>query len=173
MPHGNLARRVARVWNWKSALVSAMMRAPIFFAVNLQAGLDAATAAFVTEFAYRVCSAGFYGALTAYFARRRRQRAATIQALIVLPALAHSVEYLVHWLAGTPHIATAIGGSIAISMATTRLSLFLMRRGLFVAGGQSFAADVRELVLLVVRARRRSRRPPAGVAAAAPVRQAP
>lgn len=157
MPHRTLARRVALVWNWKSALVSAMMRAPIFFAVNLQAGLDAAAAAFVTEFIYRVCSAGFYGALTAYFARRRQQRAATIQALVMLPTLAHSVEYLVHWLAGTPHIATAIGGSIAISVATTRISLLLMRRGLFMAGGQSFAADVRELVLIVVRALRPGR----------------
>jgi hypothetical protein len=140
-----------RLWNWKSAVVSASMRAPIFFAANLQAGMDAATAAFLTEFTYRVVSAGFYGALTEFFARRQARRAATIQALIVLPALAHTVEYVVHRFAGTPHIATAIAGSVAMSMATTRVSLFLMRRGLFVAGGQSFAADVRELSRLVAR----------------------
>ena len=132
-------------------MVSALMRAPIFFVANLQAGLDAATAAFVTELLYRVISAGFYGALTGFFARRRAQRAATCQALVVLPTLAHAMEYAVHLLAGTPHIATAIAGSIAVSMATTRFSLFLMRRGLFVAGGQSFAADVRDLVGLLVR----------------------
>lgn len=142
---------VTRVWNWKSAVVSAIMRAPIFFAANLPAGLDAATAAFVTEFTYRVTSAGFYGALTGYFARRQARRAATVQALIVLPLLAHSVEYLVHWFAGTPHIATAVAGSVAASMATTRLSLFLMRRGLFVAGGQSLRDDLRGLGAIVVR----------------------
>ena len=157
---------LARVWNWKSALISAVVRAPIFFAANLPAGLDAATAAFVTEFAYRVTSAGFYGALTGYFARRQARRAATVQALIVLPLLAHSVEYVVHWFAGTPHIATALAGSVAVSMATTRLSLFLMRRGLFVAGGQSFLADLRDLGAIVVRPllplRRRVPAEPAG-----------
>jgi hypothetical protein len=151
-----------RVWNWKSAVVSASMRAPIFFAANLEAGMDAATAAFFTEFSYRVVSAGFYGALTGFFARRRARRAATVQALIVLPALAHAVEYVVHWFAGTPHIATAMAGSVAMSMATTRLSLFLMRRGLFVAGGQSFATDVRELSRLVARPLMRR---PAGLSA--------
>lgn len=170
----HVARRVALVWNWKSALVSALMRAPIFFAVNVEAGLDAATAAFATEFVYRVCSAGFYGALTNYFARRRGQRAATIQALVILPVLAHSVEYVVHRLAGTPYIATAIGASIAISMVTTRISLFLMRRGLFVAGGQSFTADVGDLLQLIVRPRRRSHQPPAArVTTGTALRQTP
>ena len=174
MLNRHVARRMAIVWNWKSALVSALMRAPVFFAANLEAGLDAATAAFATEFVYRVCSAGFYGALTNHFARRREQRAATIEALVILPVLAHSVEYVVHRMAGTPYIATAIGASIAISMVTTRISLFLMRRGLFVAGGQSFTADVRDFVLLMVRPRRRSHQPPvARVATAAPLRQAP
>lgn len=149
MPRSRVS--VGRLWNWKSAVVSASIRAPIFFTANLQAGLEAATAAFLTEFTYRVVSAGFYGALTDFFARRQARRAATVQALIVLPALAHSVEYGVHWFAGTPHIATAVAGSVAMSVATTRVSLFLMRRGLFVAGGQSFAADVRELSRLAAR----------------------
>lgn len=140
-----------RFWNWKSALVSAVMRAPVFFAANLQAGLDAATAAFVTEFIYRVTSAGFYGALTEFFAQRRARRAATVQALIVLPLLAHGVEYAVHSFAGTPHIAAALAGSVAMSMATTRFSLFAMRRGLFVAGGQSLLADLRDLVVILAR----------------------
>ncbi len=166
-PSASVGGSFGRLWNWKSAVVSASMRAPIFFAANLQAGTDAATAAFVTEFTYRVVSAGFYGALTGFFARRQARRAATLQALIVLPALAHTVEYVVHWLAGTPHIATAIVGSVAMSMATTRLSLFLMRRGLFVAGGQSFAADVRELSRLVARPLMRR---PAGMSADASAR---
>jgi hypothetical protein len=156
-----------RLWNWKSAVVSASMRAPIFFAANLHAGVDAAAAAFLTEFTYRVVSAGFYGAFTEFFARRQARRAATVQAVIVLPALAHAAEYVVHWFAGTPHIATAIAGSVAMSMATTRFSLFLMRRGLFVAGGQSFVADIRQLSLLVARPLRRR---PAGVSVDASAR---
>ncbi len=145
--HG-AGERLGRIWNWKSALMSALLRAPIFFLANVQAGMDAATAAFATEFAYRAVSAGFYGALTSFFARRRSARAATLQAVIVMPALAHGLEYLVHASAGTPHIASALAASVAVSMCTTRFSLFLMRRDLFIPGRQSFADDLRGLVRL-------------------------
>lgn len=136
-------------WNWKSALASAIGRAPIFFAANLPAGMDAAVAAFQTEFIYRVVAAGFYGALTEYFAGLPSRRAATIGALVTLPALAHGVEYAVHAWAGTERIGGAILLSVLVSMATTRFSLFAMRRGLFVTrGAQSFTADVIQLLRL-------------------------
>lgn len=125
------------------------MRAPIFFVANLSAGRNAALAAFLTEFSYRVVASGFYGALTAYFARLPSKRTATAMALVVMPALAHGVEYLIHLAAGTPHIASAILGSILVSVGTTRFSLFVMRRGLFLPGGRSFASDVCELVRLL------------------------
>lgn len=141
-------------WNWKSALASAVVRAPIFFVANLPEGQAAALAAFATEFLYRVVAAGFYGALTQWFATRRSQASSTLTALIVLPAVAHAVEFLVHLLAGTPRIATALAVSIAGSVLTTRFSLFVMRRGLFVSGGQSFGADVYQLVQLIAAAGR-------------------
>lgn len=141
------------VWNGKSALMSACCRAPIFFVANLPAGGAAAASAFLVEFVYRVVAAGFYGALTEYFARLPNARLATPAALVVLPAVAHGVEYLVHWSAGTPRIGTAIAVSVGVSVATTRLSLFVMRRGLFVSRSrQSFAADVTALGRLTMRA---------------------
>lgn len=146
-------------WNWKSALVSAIGRAPIFFAANLSAGLPAAVAAFQTEFLYRVIAAGFYGALTEYFARLPSRRAATWAAVIVLPTVAHSVEYAVHLWAGTARIGPAIVASVAISVATTRFSLFVMRRGLFIGcSDRSFSADVVQLMRIVGRALRLSGR---------------
>jgi hypothetical protein len=143
---GHLLRQL---WNWKTATASALLRAPIFFVANLPAGLDAASAAFGTEFAYRVVAAGFYGALTTYFARRANRRRATLLALVVLPTLAHVVEYLVHRAAGTPHVLSALAASIALSMATTRFSLFVMRRGLFVPGSRGLIDDVRGLAALL------------------------
>ena len=59
-PYRNLLLR----WNWKSAVTSSIVRAAIFFAVNLKAGQDAAIAAFVTEFIYRAVTSGFYGSFT-------------------------------------------------------------------------------------------------------------
>ncbi len=62
-PAGLLVRR----WNWKSALLSSLFRAAIFFAANWTAGWRAAVAAMSVEFLYRGISAGIFGALTQAF----------------------------------------------------------------------------------------------------------
>jgi hypothetical protein len=146
-------------WNWKTALFSALGRAPIFFAVNLSAGLSAATAAFETEFIYRIVASGFYGALTEAFTRMT-WRCASVAALVTLPTIAHTAEYFVHAWARTPELEKSIAASVVASIFSTAFSLFLMRRGIFLArGSKSFLADLRDLVaLLFGRRRRRSRR---------------
>lgn len=134
-------------WNWKSALLSAISRASIFFFVNLQAGLDAGLAALQVEFLYRIVASGFYGALTQHFARQANERVATMTALVVLPALAHAVEWIVHSWAGTPVLGWSIAGSIAFSVLTTRFHLVAMRRGVMTVGpgSRSLAEDVRAI----------------------------
>src|SRR5688572_26084522 len=64
-------RSVLRYWNYKSALMSAAVRAPLFLLVNLPAGQDAAFAAGATEFWFRFITAGFYGSMTEAFSRLR------------------------------------------------------------------------------------------------------
>jgi hypothetical protein len=134
-------------WNWKSALVSAVCRAIIFFIINAQAGLAAGLAAMQVEFSYRVIASGFYGALTQYFAQHPNPRVAWATALILLPVLAHSVEFIVHSWAGTPLLGWSMAGSILFSVATTRLHLIAMHRGVMTVGpgSQSLAADLRAL----------------------------
>jgi hypothetical protein len=66
-------------WNWKSAVLSSLLRATLFFATNLAAGLPAAIAAMKTELVFRGITSGFYGALTEAFREaeprgRRRSR---------------------------------------------------------------------------------------------------
>jgi hypothetical protein len=66
-----LARQPAKYlfprWNWKSALLSSILRASLFFATNLSAGFPAAMAALKTELVFRAVTSGFYGALTEAF----------------------------------------------------------------------------------------------------------
>ena len=50
-------QRLVRGWNWKSALLSSVVRGAIFFGVNLAAGWSAAGAAFLTEFVFRATTA--------------------------------------------------------------------------------------------------------------------
>jgi hypothetical protein len=79
----------------------AVTRALLFFAINDRAGRDAALAAMTTEFCFRFATSGFYGAMTQNFRRVEPAAAGTVAAMIVLPVVAHSLEFVVHWWRGT------------------------------------------------------------------------
>jgi hypothetical protein len=142
---------VGRRWNYKSAVLSAAIRAALFFAVNRRAGLDAATAAMITESVYRFGTSGFYGALTQAFRRAEPKWAATVGTLVLLPTVSHSLELAVHWLRGTPELAASIAASVALTIVSTSFNLFAMRRGVLVVGkgGRTLLDDLRAMPRMV------------------------
>ncbi|MBS1811432.1 MAG: hypothetical protein JST84_24940 [Acidobacteria bacterium] len=121
-------------WNWKSALLSSVIRASIFFVVNVSAGMDAALTAMNTEFLYRACTAGFYAALTQSFRHARPAWQATLTAMVLLPLVSHSIELFVHWLRGTPKLAVSILASACFTAISTAYNLFAMRHGALIVG---------------------------------------
>ena len=127
-------RYVGRWWNYKSAAMSSLFRAVLFFVVNLAAGFDAALGAMAAEFVFRFATAGFYGALTQAFRRVEPERAATFAAMVVLPLVGHSLELLVHWSRGTPRLAESIMASLALTEFSTAFNLYAMRRGALIVG---------------------------------------
>jgi hypothetical protein len=139
-------------WNYKTAVLSALVRAGLFFAVNATAGYDAATAAMLTELCFRFATSGFYGALTQAFRRVEPPWAGTVGAMLLLPVLAHSLEFVVHSWRGTPELAASMAASIAFTMLSTAFNLFAMRRGALVvgAGTGTLLADLRVMPKLVV-----------------------
>lgn len=138
------------LWNWKSAVVSAVCRALIFLAVNLPAGLDAAVRAMVLEFVFRAGAAGFYGSLTEAFARRPASVRTTLAALVVVPGVAHTMELLVHYAGGTPMLLKSLAASVLFSLLTTLFNLHAMRRGALIAGSgaRSLGDDLRAMPVL-------------------------
>jgi hypothetical protein len=151
----DLARLVARDpirvfvinWNWKSAILSSLCRATLFLVVNLPAGLMPGLRAMVTEFLFRGMASGVLGTLTQIFSRAKHPWLA----LVLLPAIGHSAEFLVHRAAGTPLLAKSIAASVAFSVLTTAFNLFAMRRGVLVVGAaeQPLRADLRRLPGLI------------------------
>lgn len=139
-PWESLGRR----WNYKSAVLSSSMRSLVFFAANLTAGTDAAVAAMVTEFVFRFATAGFYGAMTQAFRCVEPARHGALAALVLLPVVAHSLEFLVHSWRGTPELAASIAASLAMTAVSTLFNLFAMRRGVLVVGrgSRSLFADL-------------------------------
>ena len=130
-------RYVGSQWNYKSAVMSSLVRASLFFTMNLAAGLMAAVAAMAVEFFFRFLTAGFYGALTQAFRRVQPERAATIAVMILLPLIGHSLELVVHWMRGTPRLGESIAASVLLTALSTAFNLFAMRRGVLIVGAGS------------------------------------
>ena len=127
---GTLLRR----WNYKSAVVSAMIRSSIFFAANLPAGRDAARAAFLTEIALRLATSGFWGAITQELGQVEPEWQAIAAALVVVPLASHGLEAAVHILRGTPELLASLGASVAFTVVSTVFNVYAMRRGALVTG---------------------------------------
>jgi hypothetical protein len=134
-------------WNWKSAVLSSVFRAVLFFLTNLSAGTNAAVGAMVAEFLFRAATAGFYGALTQAFRFAQPRWAAALAAMVLLPFVTHTLEFLVHYVRGTPNLALSIGASALFTALSTVFNLFAMRRGALIVGHdrQSLWDDVKSL----------------------------
>jgi hypothetical protein len=128
------------------------MRAGIFFSANVSAGRDAAVAAMLTEFSYRVVISGFYGSVTQAFRRAEPAWAVALTTMIVLPAMNHSIEFLVHWTRGTEKLKASIIASISFTVVSTLFNLYAMRRGFMVVDEdrKSLWQDLRAMPAIVV-----------------------
>lgn len=124
-------------WNWKSALLSSLFRAAIFFFTNLAAGWHAAVGALLAELALRAATSGFYGAVTESFSEARPAWAAMTAAMVILPLFTHSLEFLVHWLRGTPKLGLSIATSVVFTALSTSFNVYAMRHGVLTVGRKS------------------------------------
>ncbi len=114
------------------------MRAALFFATNLTAGLPAAVAAMKTELVFRGVTSGFYGAVTEAFREAEPPWAAAVTVMILLPLANHSIELFVHWMRGTQKLFASILASVILTAFSTLFNFFVMRRGtLLVGSGRS------------------------------------
>lgn len=140
-----------RRWNWKAAIFSSLSRGVVFFLVNLSSGLNAATGALIAEFLYRSISAGFYASMTQAFRKSEPRWAATLVALVVIPAVSHTIEFFLHWVRGTPNLRASIFASLIFTLISTLFNLHAMRRGVLVVGHgeKSLWEDLRSLPVTI------------------------
>lgn len=141
-----------RRWNWKSAMFSSLFRGAIFFVVNLEAGRDAALGAMFAEFVWRAATSGGWGAFTQKLCRVRPFQQAILGTMIVMPAAAHTIEFTIHYLRGTPVLAKSILVSVCFTQISDLFNLYVMHRGAMLVGAESrpFAEDVRRIPGLIV-----------------------
>ena len=139
-------------WNWKSAVLSSILRASLFFATNLSAGLPAALTAMQTELVFRGVTSGFYGALTEAFREAEPAWEAALTVMVLLPLANHSIELLVHWMRGTQKLLPSIIASMILTAFSTLFNFYVMRRGALIVGSGrgSLGMDLLRLPRLAV-----------------------
>ena len=143
--------RFIRVWNWKSALLSVVLRGPIFVIASVRRGWEAAGSALLVESVFCALTAGFYG--TVVQALRDAQPAWLNGLLItlVMPALFQGLEYFMQRMHGTPHLRAAEIASVIGGALSALFNWYAMRQGALLVGkeGKTLAGDVMRFPVLL------------------------
>ena len=154
-------------WNWKSALVGALVRASFYFTVykaSRESWIVTLTAVLV-EMSFRFITSGISGSLVQSFRRAEPAWLATTIVTISLPIFSHSVEYLTHYaqehffsdvFAPSANNARqkAFAVSVLISVLSAMFNLFIMQHGVMLVGAgsetKSLWSDFKRIPLLIV-----------------------
>jgi hypothetical protein len=139
-------------WNWKSAVLSAMLRAPIFLVATMRHGLKAISIAVITEVVFSGVISGCYGAVVQRLRRARPLWAASLLILIVFPVLVLWLDCLLHLFTGMPNLKGGMLGAGALCLLSSLFNWYVMsRNGLLVGeGAHSFSSDLKRMPRLVM-----------------------
>lgn len=148
-----------RYWNYKGAILSGAMRAPIFFITYLvgKESIKLALGAALVQFTFRFLFAGVGGALIQSFRRVEPPWKALLTILLVVPLISHLLEFLLQFsfaylTATNDHTDEAIVRSICFSIISALFTLFIMRRNVLIVGDEeskSLLHDLSRLPLLI------------------------
>lgn len=133
--------QLVRQWNYKGAIMSGGLRAPIFLITYLAGheSVKLALGAALAQFVFRFVFAGVGGALIQAFRRVEPAWKALLAILLIVPVISHVFEYFVqtgfaYYTESGSHTDAAIVRSICISILSALFSLFIMRRGVMIVG---------------------------------------
>jgi hypothetical protein len=145
-------------WNWKAAVLSALLRSPIFFTAYLyqKQGLAIALGAMGAQFFFRTLFGGVNGAIIQAFRKVEPAWHAVLTVPLVLAAFSHLIEFVVQTaydsLTGTHGKGKAILVSVMVSIVSAVFNLFAMRRGALIVKDetrQSFGRDLIRMPWLI------------------------
>jgi len=137
-------------WNWKSALLSPILRGAFVFAATASAGQAAAANAVAVEVLYRALVSGFCGAIVEAFRSSEPYWAGQLTVVLIVPVVSDSLDFFLHWQQGTPEFGRSVAVSLALTIVSTAFNYFAMRRGALLVGEQrrTLLEDLATLPLL-------------------------
>ena len=153
-------------WNWKSALLGAILRASFYFTVykaSKESWIVTLTAVLI-ELAFRFLTSGISGSLVQSFRRATPTWLATAIVTISLPIFSHTVEFVTHYsqenffsnvFPASENNARqkAFAISVLFSVLSALFNLFVMRHGVLLVGAgeetKSFWSDMKRIPFLI------------------------
>ena len=145
--------RVLVLWNWKSAILSAMLRVPVFAVGAALRGLEAAVAATLAETVVCAFNAGCYAAVVQVLRNKKPVWLTAFLITVGLPAAGQLLEYEVHAWRETPHRTIAVIISSVLSAVSALFNWYAMKHGTLLVGGEgdSLSEDLRRIPSLLGR----------------------
>ena len=150
-----------RHWNYKGAIMSGGLRAPIFLITYLagKESIKLALGAALAQFVFRFLFAGISGTLIQKFRRVEPAWKALGTILLIVPAISHLFEFLVQYsfayaTATNDHTDDAILRSICVSIISALFTLFIMRRNVMIVGeegSKSLFNDLLRMPMMIFR----------------------
>lgn len=153
-------------WNWKAALLGALLRASFYFVVfraSKESWLVTLTAVLV-ELGFRFFTSGISGAMVQSFRRAEPVWMATLIVTISLPVFSHIIEFTTHF-AQEKYFSTifpasennarqkAFAISVLFSVMSALFNIFMMRHGVMLVGAgketKSLWEDIKHLPVLI------------------------
>ena len=153
-------------WNWKSALLAAIVRSSFYFTVyqaSRQSLIVTLTAVGI-ELSFRFLTTGVAGAVVQSFRRATPEWAATVVISISLPTITHLIEFFTHYVqekyyadifpASTNSARQkTFAISVLFSVVSAMFNLYLMRRGVLLVGAgeetQTLRNDFKKIPFMI------------------------
>jgi hypothetical protein len=165
----NLVQHPAQVitrWNWKAALLGAILRASFYFTVYRASKENwvVTLTAMLVEFVFRFVTSGVSGALIQSFRRANPAWLATAIVTVSLPVFSHSVEFITHYAqekyfanvfaaAENDARTKAFAISVMFSVLSAMFNIFAMRHGVLLVGAgeetKSLGSDLKKIPRLI------------------------
>jgi hypothetical protein len=139
-------------WNWKAAVLSSILRAPIFLAAYLfqKQGIADAISVTVALAVFRIIFGGVNGAIIQAYRNVKPAWHAVLTIPVVLAAFSHLIEFAVltvyDAMTGTHGKTKAIVVSVIVSIISAVFNLFAMRRGALIVRDESMQSFWRDLI---------------------------
>lgn len=153
-------------WNWKSAVLAAIVRSSFYFTVyraSKESWAVTLTAVGI-ELAFRFLTTGVAGAIVQSFRRATPEWVATVIISISLPTITHLIEFFTHYVQEkyyadifAPSANNARQKTFAISVlfsvVSAMFNLYLMRRGVLLVGAgeetQTLRNDFKKIPFMI------------------------